>query len=142
MTKLDDGTEKSAQSSEGWCGVSLGLVPSATELRARRLQWYQNLMKDLGPHQNVLLALFGEVPFESDTIYDESGTIREAACWGARQWQEDVDGLGVFDDCASFLERGGGAVDHWFLDNGLLGIRAADRAVNIPPPSFGLASSR
>ena len=36
---------------------------------------------------------------------------------GARQWQEDVDGLGVFG--AVFLERGGGA-GQWFLDNGLL----------------------
>ena len=58
---------------------------------------------------------------------------------------EDVDGLGVFDDGAVFLERGGGAVGHWFLDNGVLqdfgildmnGIREAYRAVQTPPPSI------
>ena len=68
---------------------------------------------------------------------------RESSCGGARQWQEDVDGLGVFDDGAVFLERGGGAVGQWFLDSGLRqdfgildmnGIRAAYRAVKIPPP--------
>ena len=45
---------------------------------------------------------------------------------------------------APFFSNGGGAVRQWFLDNGLLqdfgilgmnGIRAADRAVKIPPPS-------
>ena len=61
---------------------------------------------------------------------------------GARQWQEDVDGLEVFDGGAVFLERGGGAVEQWFLDKGLMqdccildmnGIRAAYRAVKTPP---------
>ena len=41
----------------------LGLVPSATELRARRLQRYQDLVKDPTAHQNVLLSFFGEGPF-------------------------------------------------------------------------------
>ena len=121
----------------------LGLVPSATELHVRRLQWYQNLMKDPTAHQNVLFSFFGEASFESNTIFDESGRIRESSCLGARQWQEDVDGLGVFDDGAVFLERGGGAVGQCFLDSGLRqdfgildmnGIRAAYRAVIMPPP--------
>ena len=75
-------------------------------------------MKDPTAHQNVLFSFVGEASFESDTIFDESGRIRESACGGARQWQEDVDGLGVFDDGAVFLERGGGGVGQWFLDNG------------------------
>ena len=58
------------------------LVPSATELRARRLQWYQNPMKDPTAHQNVLLSFWDEAPFESDTIFDENGRIRESACGG------------------------------------------------------------
>ena len=74
--------------------------------------------------------------------------------WGARRWQEDVDGLEVFDDGAVFLERGGGAVGPWFLDNGLMqdfgildmnGIRAANRAVKAPPgrpASFDSACDR
>ena len=99
-------------------------------------------MKDPTAHQNVLFS-FLEASFESDTIFDESGRIRELSCGGARQWQEDVDGLGVFDDGAVFLERGGGAVGQWFLDSvlrqdfGILdmnGIRAAYRAVKTPPP--------
>ena len=54
-----------------------------------------------------------------------------------------MDGLGVFDDGTVFLERGGGAVEQWFLDSGLMqdfgilemnGIRAACRAVKILPP--------
>ena len=36
----------------------LGLVLSATELHARRLQWYQNLMKDPTAHQNVVFLLW------------------------------------------------------------------------------------
>ena len=100
-------------------------------------------MKDPTAHQNVLFSFFGEASFESDTIFDENDRIRESACGGARQWQEDVDGLGVFDDGAVFLVRGGGAVGQWFLDNGLMqdfgildmnGIRAAYRAVKTPPP--------
>ena len=57
---------------------------------------------------------------------------------------EDVDVLAVCDDGALFLEKGGGAVGHCFLDCelaedfGLLdmdGLRAADRALRIPPPT-------
>ena len=88
----------------------LGLVPSATELRARRLQRHQDLMKDPTAHQNVLLSFFGEGPFASGTIFEENGRVRESACGGARPKQEDVNGLGVFDDGAVFLERCGGAV--------------------------------
>ena len=75
----------------------LGLVPSATELRARRLQWYQNLMKDPKAHQNVLFSFFGEASIESDTIFDEKGRIRESACGGGgsamagrRGWSRSV----------------------------------------------------
>ena len=144
-TKLEDGTEKEKRTVDRrkvW--DFLGFVAFATELRAHRLQWYQNLTKDPTAHQNVLLSFSSEAPFESETIFDENGRIRESACGGARQWQEDVDGVGVFDDGAVFLEWGGGAVVQWFLDKGLLqdfgildmnGIRAADRAVKRPPPS-------
>ena len=76
----------------------LGLVPFVTEVHARRLQWYQNLMKDPTAHQNVLFSFFGKASFESDTIFDESGRKRESSCGRDRQWQEDVDGLEVFDD--------------------------------------------
>ena len=109
------------------------------------------LQKDPTAHQNVLFSFFIEASFESDTIFDESGRIRESSCGGARQWQENVDDLGVFDDGAVFLERGGGAVVQWFLDSGLRqdfgildmnGIRAAYRAVKIPPPLlFGRSAS-
>ena len=142
-TKLEDGTEKKRTVDRRKIWDFLGLVPSPTELHARRLQWYQNLMKGPTAHQNVLFSFFGEASFESDTIFDEGGRMRESSCGGARQWQEDVDGLGVFDDGAVFLERGGGAVGQWFLDSGLRqdfgildmnGIRAAYRAVKIPPP--------
>ena len=98
-----------------------------------------------GPPERLVFFLGeGEASFESDTIFDESGRIRESACGGARQCQEDVDGLGVFDDGAVFLERGGGAMEQWFLDSGLRqdfgildlnGIRAECRAVKTPPPS-------
>ena len=57
-----------------------------------------------------LFSLFGEASFESDTIFDESGRIRESACGRARQWQEDVDGLGVFDDGAVFSN---GVEERW-----------------------------
>ena len=43
-----------------------------------------------------------------NTIFDEGGRTRESSCGGARQWQEDVDGLEAFDDGAFFLERGRG----------------------------------
>ena len=102
-TKLEDGTEKKKRTVDRrkvW--DFLGLVPYATELRARRPQWYQNLMKDPTAHQNVLFSF-------SDTIFDENGRIRESACGEARQWQEDVDGLRVFDDGAFFLDRSGRA---------------------------------
>ena len=140
-TKLEDGTEKKRTVDRRNVWDFLSLVPSGTELHARRLQWYQNLMKDPTAHQNVLFSFFGEASFESDTIFDEGDRIRESSCGGSRQWQEDVDGLGVFDDGAVFLERGG--VGQWFLDSGLRqdfgildmnGIRAAYRAVKIPPP--------
>ena len=97
-------------------------------------------MKDPTAHQNVLFSFFGEASFESDTIFEENGRIRESSCGGARQWKEDVD-----DGCLTMalFQRGGGAVGQWFLDSGLrqdLGIldmngsRAAYRAVKIPPP--------
>ena len=100
-------------------------------------------MRDPTAHQNALFSFFGEASFEVNTIFDEGGRIRESSCGGARQWQEDVDGLEAFDDGAFFLERRGGAVGQWFLDSELRqdfclldmnGIRAAYRAVRIPPP--------
>ena len=91
---------------------------------------------------DVFVSFFGEASFEVNTIFEEGGRIRESACGGARQSQEDVDGLRVFDDGAFILERGGGggggAVGQWFLDSELRQnfcllnmnvIRAAYRAV-------------
>ena len=76
-------------------------------------------------HQNVLFSFFGEASFESDTIFDENGRIRESACGGARQWQEDVDGLVVFDDGAVFLERVEEGWDSGFLTMGSCRILAS-----------------
>ena len=39
-------------------------------------------MKDPEAYQNVLLAPFSKAPLESNTIFDENGRIREAACGG------------------------------------------------------------
>ena len=114
-TKLEDGTEEKKRTVDRrkvW--DFLGLVPSATELRARRLEWYQNLMKDPTAHQNVLLSFFGEAPFDAN---QHAG--------GAPQRQEDVDSLGVFDDGAVFLERRGGAVGSGFLTMGSCRILAS-----------------
>ena len=68
-TKLDDGTEKKRTVDRRKVWEFLGLVPSATELHARRLQWYQNLMWDPTAHQNVLFSFFGEASFEVNTIF-------------------------------------------------------------------------
>ena len=76
-------------------------------------------MIDPTAQQNFLFSFFGEAPFESDTIFKENGRIRESACGGARQWQEDVDGLGVFDDGAVFLN---GVEEQW--DSGFLTVWA------------------
>ena len=84
--KLEDDTEKKRTVDRRKVWDFLGLVPSVTELHARRLQWYQNLMKHPTAHQNVLFSFFGEASFESDTIFDENGRIRESACGEARQW--------------------------------------------------------
>ena len=96
-TNLEDGTEKKRTVDRRKVWDFLGLVPSATELRARRLQWYQNLMKDPTAHQNVLFSFLGEASFESDTIFDENGRIRESACGGGgsamagrRGWSRSV----------------------------------------------------
>ena len=143
VSKMEDGTEKKRTVDRRKVWEFLGLVPSATELHARRLQWYQNLMRDPTAHQNVLFSFFGEASFEVNTVSDEGGRIRESSCGGARHWQEDVDGLEAFDDGAFVMERGGRAVGQWFLDCKLKqdfflldmnGIRAAYRAVRIPPP--------
>ena len=107
-TKLEDGTEKKRTVDRRKVWEFLGLVPSATELHSRRLQWYQNLMRDPTAHQNVLFSFFGEASFEVKTIFDEGGRIRESSCGGARQWQEDVDGLEAFDDGAFFWNVEGG----------------------------------
>ena len=66
-----------------------------------------------GPTRTACFPSLAKLLFESDTIFDESGRIRESSCGGARQWQEDMDGLGVFDDGAVFLERGGLRQDFW-----------------------------
>ena len=68
-TTLEYGTEKKRTVDRRRVWDFLGLVPSATELCARRLQRYQNLMKDPAAHQNVLLSFFGEATFELDTIF-------------------------------------------------------------------------
>ena len=68
-TKLEDGTEKKRTVDRRKVWDLLGLVPSATELQARRLQWYQNIMRDPTAHQNVLFSFFGKASFEVNTIF-------------------------------------------------------------------------
>ena len=62
-TKLEDGTEKKRTVDRRKVWDFLGLVPSATELHARRLQRHHNLVKDPTAHQNVLFSFFGEASF-------------------------------------------------------------------------------
>ena len=100
-TQLEDGTEKKITVDRRKVWDFLGLVPFAT--------WYQNIMRDPTAHQNVLFSFFGEASFEVNTIFEEGGRVRESSC-GARQWQEDVDGLKVFDDGAFFF---------WNVEGGL-----------------------
>ena len=85
-TKPEDGTEKKHTVVRRKVWDFLGMVPSATELHARRLKWYQNLMKDPRAHQDVLFSFFGEASFQSDTIFNESGMIREGSCRILASW--------------------------------------------------------
>ena len=85
-TKLEDGTEKKRTVDRRKAWDFLGLVPSATELHARRLQWYQNLMKDPTAHQKVLFSFFGKASFESDTIFDDANQHVEGLGNGRKTW--------------------------------------------------------
>ena len=63
-------------------------------------------MKDPKAHQNVLFSFFVKLPSSRiPFLTRKAGYANQHAGEEARQWQEDVDGLGVFDDGAVFLER-------------------------------------
>ena len=79
------------------------VAPLFTELRVRRLKWLQTVAADVGGNVQLLAALFGEI--EGAAVLDDEGrVVRQAASPWARQLEDDILGLAVFDDGACFLE--------------------------------------
>ena len=86
----------------------------------------------------LVKLLSSRIPFLTRTAgYANQHVGGGSAMAGRRGWSR------MLDDGAFFLERSGGAVAQWFLDNGLMqdfgildmnGIRAAYRAAKTPPP--------
>ena len=77
----------------------LRLVPCEIELRIRRLGWLQQLVRSPVLHCNVLAALFGKFPSDSETVPSFSINTNP---W-AQQLHNDVQTLGELDSGVCFL---------------------------------------
>ena len=143
-TKLEDDTKKRTHSRQKecvgfffWpCTICYGTSRSSPSMVPEPYQG------DYGPRTSCFPSLVKLLSSRIPFLMRTAGYANQHVVLGARQWQEDVDGLGVFDDGAFFLGRGGETVVQLFLDNGLMqdfgildmnGIRAAHRAVRTPP---------
>ena len=80
-----------------------GMIPLFLELRIRRLQWLQSLLKHIDHHDMVLAALLGGVCGLRDPIADDGGIAPGLAHPWLLQVQMDLAALDLLDDVADLI---------------------------------------
>ncbi len=78
------------------------LVPTALEVRRRRIAWYQELCREPEYHLQVLAILFGTMAFESEDTLVQGRVAPDANPWALR-FEEDILSLNKYDDGLSVL---------------------------------------
>ena len=58
---------------------SLGFAGVRTELRTKRLQFWQRLLRQPELHSNVFAVMFGSFSFEATTMLQDDGSLSNAA---------------------------------------------------------------
>ena len=117
----------------------LRLVPCEIELRMRRLGWLQQLVRSPVLHCNVLAALFGKFPSDSETVPSFSINTNP---W-AQQLHNDVQTLGELDSGVCFLPFLQSDLSKLFSDFktdflyvDVTEFRAKYFSISIPPPGW------
>eukprot|EP00959_Pyramimonas_sp_CCMP1952_P182394 3813903-Pyramimonas_sp.AAC.1 len=128
----------------------LGMAPTTTELRVRRLRQYQRWLRAPDRHPQELAVMFGELPLEPTPTLDDEGSVATDANPYAQRFVEDVETLLTAagdDELREDLQTAKGSLNVAALffnddlrerylvhDPGML--RAQARAVAIPPPGW------
>lgn len=85
-----------------------GVVKTPTELRVRRVRWYQRMHENPKKHGQTLAAIFGTSRIDQSknkTRFDASGCLTPASTPWARQWQEDMEQLAQTEQGIGWWER-------------------------------------
>ena len=139
-----DGTIKyeAVPNQQAW--RSLGLAGVRTELRIKRLQFWQRLLRQPELHSNVFAVMFGSFSFEATPMLQDDGSLSNAAHPWLTQLVDDIEALRDIAD----LEHIPHAVDkkplHLFRPDIKLDFLTVDVSmlrrkflcVEIPPPGY------
>eukprot|EP00959_Pyramimonas_sp_CCMP1952_P244003 5100502-Pyramimonas_sp.AAC.1 len=112
FTSKTDGNYKTISSPEVFRKLGIGTL--FCDLRTRRLEWLQSLVKGPLEHAQVIGALIGGVRCESETVDAQGGRATAKANPWLQQLREDAKALECCNEGASFLESLEGGV---FLSN-------------------------
>ena len=139
-----DGTVKYAAVPNQQVWRYLGLAGVYVELRIKRLQFWQRLLRQPELHSNVFAAMFGFFPFETTPALQEDGSLSSAAHPWLKQLVDDIEALQDIAD----LEHITNAVDRKplrlfshdvrldFLMVDMSILRRKFLCVEIPPPGY------
>ena len=88
------------------------LAPTALEMTVRRLRWYQDWIRHLDDHRQVVASILGRFQFDSDedTPLDGEGRVRATANPWAKQFVNDINQLREVSDTEEFFEHFQGRV--------------------------------
>ena len=75
----------------------LKIVPTFTELRVRRLRWWQQIVSFPDDYSGFIAAMFGTYRFDVDSPINEDGTIHESANDWILQFRDDLIAMGDVD---------------------------------------------
>ena len=89
-----------------------GTVPSAMELRIRRLGWAGRVgeqdQKDDPSHQQVLAAISGQTRVDKFPLHDERRETDNLRHPWAKQFRDDINSLKEFDEGDDFVSQRNG----------------------------------
>lgn len=114
-----------------------------TELRVRRLKWYQTLARSPFLHRVILVVWCSD--FLGDQPHAQDGRVTSTANDWAKQFQQDVLSADQFDDGHDFVHALDGKalrvftvpfINEWFQRLDFTAFKRAGITTAIPPPGY------
>ena len=138
-----DGSLKNAVSNDAVLRY-LGLADSCTELRVRRLQFWQRVAASPRRHSSLLAVTFDVFAFKKNNPLDRDGSLTGTAHPWLQQLVDDIESLRDIPDTAFIPQAVDGKPLHLFFDDvkedilrlDYIILRRQCLCVVIPPPGF------